>query len=201
MHLMGDPAGGDDGHLQVLGVAFDGAAQRQPQFVATQRTGNRELQDPDLQRHDLHRPVRLARQQCRHGREKPVIQRLVAEKAHVELIGHQAFANVPRQRRVAADAGQCTRVAAFVGHFVALIHAQGKRAIVVKEKRGHMIVENVEQHVRLLLFQPHLDRLETFKDRRPGSLALFVVIDREADGRGVGDSEATDDTSHEEFLE
>ena len=130
-----------------------------------------------------------------------MIQRFVAEETHVELISHQAFTDMPRQRRVAADAGQCTRVAAFIGHFVALIHAQGKRAVVIEEKRSHMIVENVEQHVRLLLFQPHLDRLETFKDRCPGSLVLFVVIDCEADGRSVRYSEATDDASHDKFLE
>ncbi|MNK96869.1 hypothetical protein D3C87_1171790 [compost metagenome] len=70
----------------------------------------------------------------------------------------------------------------------------------VEEKRRHMVVEDVEQHVRLLLLQPHLDRFEAFEDRRPGSLILFIVIDREADGGCVGYSEATNDACHDKFL-
>ncbi|MNZ98375.1 hypothetical protein D3C78_1176550 [compost metagenome] len=200
MHLMGHAAGGDNGHLQVFGIAFNRATQGLAQLIAAQRTGDRELQHTHLQRHDLHRPRRITRQERRHRREKPMVQRLVAEETHVEFIGHQALTNVPRQRGMPAHCGQRAWIAAFVGDLVTLIDAEGERAIVVEEKRRHMVVEDVEQHIRLLLLQPHLDRFEAFENRRPRRLILFIVIDGEADGRCMGYSEATDNTCHDEFL-
>src|SRR5690606_23811595 len=72
--------------------------------------------------------------------------------------------------------------------------------VVVEKKRSHMVIENVEQHIRLLLFEPDLDGLEALENWRPGSLILFVVIDGKADGGCVGYSEATNDACHNEFL-
>ena len=63
-----------------------------------------------------------------------------------------------------------------------------------------MVVEDVEQHVRLVRLQPRTDRLEALEDRRPGGFLLFVVIDGKADGRGVGDGQATNDASHVKVL-
>ena len=63
-----------------------------------------------------------------------MVQRLVAEEAHVELVGHQALADVTRQRCMAADCGQIARVATFVGHAVLVVDPQGKGAVVVEEE-------------------------------------------------------------------
>ncbi|MOA48131.1 hypothetical protein D3C78_1708320 [compost metagenome] len=63
-----------------------------------------------------------------------------------------------------------------------------------------MVVEDVEQHIGLLLFQPGADGLEAFEDRCPGGFMLLVVIDGETDGRGVGYGETTNDASHDCYL-
>ncbi|MNT18887.1 hypothetical protein D3C72_1541140 [compost metagenome] len=62
MHLVGHAAGGDNRHLEVFGVALDGAAQCLAQFVAAPCRGDRQLQYADLQRHDLYGPAFIAGQ-------------------------------------------------------------------------------------------------------------------------------------------
>ncbi|MNY79671.1 hypothetical protein D3C86_2204030 [compost metagenome] len=51
----------------------------------------------------------------------------------------------------------------------------------IEEKRRHMVIENVEQHIRLSLCEPRLDGLEAPENRRPGRFTLFVVVDSETD--------------------
>ncbi|MNL35090.1 hypothetical protein D3C87_1571010 [compost metagenome] len=62
-----------------------------------------------------------------------------------------------------------------------IVHAKGEGRIVIEEKRRHMVIENVEQHIRLSLCEPRLDGLEALENRRPGRFTLFVVVDSETD--------------------
>ncbi|MNT91216.1 hypothetical protein D3C72_2322780 [compost metagenome] len=66
----------------------------------------------------------------------------------------------------------------------------------VKEERCDVVVEDVEKHVRLVMREPGLDRLEAGEDRRPGRLALLVMIHCKANGRSMGNGETADDACH-----
>ncbi|MOA16320.1 hypothetical protein D3C78_1365290 [compost metagenome] len=94
MHLMRDAAGGHHRDAQVFREAFNCPAQRLTELVAAASRRDRELQHSDLQRHHLHRPAVLPRQQGGERREQPVIERLILEERHIKLVGHQAGTDV-----------------------------------------------------------------------------------------------------------
>ena len=197
VHLVGEAAGGDDGHVDVLGVALDRAAQRLAQLVAAGGGRDRELEHADLQRDDLRRPLAVRPvEQHGHGREEPVVKRLALEVGQVELVGDQAGGDVRGELRVALDRGQVAGAAALVGDRVLLADAEGEGRVVVEEERRDVVVEDVDDRVGLLLAEPVLDRLERLEDRRPGRVVLLVLVVGEANGRRVRCRNAADDPGH-----
>ena len=197
VHLVRQAAGGHHRHLQVLRIALDGRADRLAQLVEAGGARHRELQHAALQRDDRHRPaVLVVVEQHRQRREAAVVEAPALEERHVELVGHQRLADVAGQRAVALDRGQLAEAAAFVGDLPLLAHAQHEGRVVVEEERRHVVVVDQEQHVRLLLLQPGLDRLIGFEDRLPDRVFLLLAVQREADGGGVGSGDHAHDTGH-----
>ncbi len=45
--------------------------------------------------------------------------------------------------------------------------------------------------------QPALQRFEALEDRRPRRVLLFMMIDREADSRGMRDGDTAENVSHQ----
>ncbi len=126
LHLVGQAPGGHQHDLQVLWIALDGVAQRLAELVAALGGRHRELQHAHLQRHDRDRPVRLVRHHHRQGREAAVVERLVLEEGHVELVGHQGLADVPGEGAVRLDRRQVAGTAALVGHRILVADAQAE---------------------------------------------------------------------------
>ena len=83
----------------VLGIALDRAPQRLPEPVAAARRGNRELQHADLQRHDRRRPLRARAAASSTAARSSRGRARGLEERHVELVGHQRGAEVPRRAR------------------------------------------------------------------------------------------------------
>jgi len=125
-----------------------------------------------------------------------VIQPLTLEVRQIELIGHQAVGHMPRQPRMSHDGRELARPAALIGDPVALPDTQREVRVVVEEKRGDVVVENEEQHIRPLLRQPALHRLVAGEDRCPHRILLFVGVECEADCRSVGRSNSANYGRH-----
>jgi hypothetical protein len=77
-----------------------------------------------------------------------------------------------------------------------LADAESEGGVVVEEERGDVVVVDEQQHVGTALPDPVLHRPEVFEDRCPGRVVLLVLVDGEADGGGVGGSDAADDLGH-----
>lgn len=190
-------AGSDEGDLYILRIALDRPAQRLPQFPAAQGRRDGELEHTDLQRHDLRPPSRrIVRQEHRKRGEDAMIQSLVAERAHIELVGHQRLHDVAREARMSGDGRHRPRAAALVRNSVTVIHAEAERRIVIEEKRRDVIVVDHQQDVGLAVFDPSANRPIGFEDRLPGRIILLVRVERETDGRGVRGGDRTDDGCH-----
>ena len=125
-----------------------------------------------------------------------MIELLVLEERHVELIGEQRGANMLGQRGMALYRRQITLSASLIGHAVLAVDAKGERRVVVEEERRHVVVEDHEQRVGFLFGQPFLGRCEPFEHRRPHRVVLFAAIYREADRGRVRAGNATDNASH-----
>ena len=125
-----------------------------------------------------------------------MIQRLFLEEGQVEFVGHQRFGDMLRQSQVAFRRRIVARTAALVRGFVAIIHTQRKRGVVVEEKGCHMIVEDHEQHIDLLRLHPVLDFAETVENGCPGRVLGLVGVLCESDGGRVGCAYAANDLSH-----
>ena len=186
-HLMRQAAGGDDGDFEIFGVALDGAAQRLAELVAAAGRRNRKLQDAHDQRNDRRRPaaVRLPAREHRQRREQAVVERLVLEERHVELVGHQRLADVARERGMTDGRREVARAAAFVGDGELFADPERERGVVIEEERGDVIVEDEDHHVGLLVLDPLLQRLVVLENRRPRGVVAFVAVEGEADGRGM----------------
>jgi hypothetical protein len=111
-----------------------------------------------------------------------VVERLALEKRHIEFVGDQGRTDVPAERRVAFDRRQLARAAAFVGDRVAVIDAEHEGRIVIEEEGSDVIVEDHQQHIRLVLGEPALHRREGLEDRRPDRVVLVVPVVGESDG-------------------
>ncbi len=197
VHLVREPAGGHDGHLDVLGVALDRAAQRLAQLVAPRGGRDGELEHADLERHDRGRPPAvLAFEQHRHRGEETVVQRLVLEVGQVELVGDQALGDVRGERGVSRHRGQAAGAAALVRDGVLLADAQRERRVVVEEERRDVIVEDVDDRVGPVLLEPGGHRLERPEDRGPVGVVLLVLVVGKANSRRVRGGDATDDPGH-----
>ncbi|SSN10999.1 Uncharacterised protein [Klebsiella pneumoniae] len=60
-----------------------------------------------------------------------------------------------------------------------------------------MVIKDVHQRIRFFLLQPALQRFEALEDRRPRRVLLFMMIDREADSRGMRDGDTAENVSHQ----
>jgi hypothetical protein len=129
-----------------------------------------------------------------------VVEALVLEERHVELVGHQRLADVRRQRRMPGDRRQAARPSAFVGHLVALADAEGERRVVVEEERGDVVVVDDDRGVGPLLLQPLLDRGERLEDGCPHGVVALVPVVRESDGRRVRTRDCANDACHVAVL-
>ena len=196
LHLMAQAARRHDRDGNILRIAFDRGAQRLAERVAAFRAGNRELQHAHLQRHDRHRPAALVRQQDRQRREAAMIQRLVLEERHVELVGHQVIADVPGERPVALDRRQVARAAPLVRNRIFLADAQAEGGIMIEEEGCDVIVVDHEQRIGLLLVQPGADRGVSLEDRLPHRILALPAVERETDGRRVRCRDRADDAGH-----
>ena len=125
-----------------------------------------------------------------------MVELLVHKERHVELVRHQAAADMARERGVAFDWRQAARAAAFVRHTVFVINTQREGRVVVEEKSGYVVVEDIDQRIRFFLVEPALQRLEAFENRCPRRIMLFMMIDCEADGRGMRDGNTANNSSH-----
>ncbi len=200
VNLVRQPAGRHDRHPQVFRVALDGAAQRLPELVEAPRARHRQLQHAaHLQRHQLHRPARPVRAQHRQRREAAMVERLVLEERHVELVGHQRAADMRGQRRVPLDRRQGARAAALVGHFPSRADAERERRVMVEEERGGVIVVDHQQHVGPLFLDPGRERREVLEDRRPDGIVALVLVEGETNRRSVGGGDAANDSGHTRF--
>src|SRR5262245_27129407 len=94
------------------------------------------------------------RPQHTERREAAVIQRLVLKERDIELVRNKRVRNVLGKRRMTLYRRQSSRPASFVGRRVGFPDSQSKRRVVIEEKRCHVIVENKEKVVRLLLREP-----------------------------------------------
>ena len=200
VHLVRQPARGDDRDLKILGVAFDRAPQRLPELVEPPRARHRKLQHAHRQRNDGDRPLGLVRNQHRQRREDAVVQRPMLVERHVELVRHERMPEVGRELGMTLDRRQVARPAAFVGHVPLGPDAQRERRVVVEEERRDVVVVDHEQHVGPLLGQPVRQRREVPEDRRPDRIVLLVLVVGEADGRRMRRGDAADDACHAFLL-
>ena len=64
-------------------------------------------------------------------------------------------------------------------------------------KNEPLILLHSQQRIRFFLLQPALQRFEALEDRRPRRVLLFMMIDREADSRGMRDGDTAENVSHQ----
>ena len=176
VHLVRQAAGGHHGHVQVLGVALDGLAQRLAQLPHAPGAGYRQLQHAHLQRHHLARPRALRVSQHGQRRQEAMVHRLALEERHVELVSHQRHGDVLRQAQVTLRRWHVARSAAFVGRGVAVVDAQRERRVVVEEERRDVVVVDREQHVHVLLAHPAADGVEAVKDGLPRRVLVLAGV-------------------------
>ena len=169
VHLVGQSAGADDRHLQIFRIALDRLAQRLAEIETAARGGDRKLQHADLQRHDGARPRRLVRPQQRQRRETAVVEALALEDTTCRIRPRPApFADVRARApggRLIGGSLRAPPPSSATAYSSPMPSA--KCRVVIEEERGDVVVEDEEQHVRLLLGQPALDRLIALEDRRP----------------------------------
>ena len=84
-----------------------------------------------------------------------------------------------RKAGVSFYRGQMTRSASFVGNPVGFADTQYERGIVIEEKRCHVIIEDEEQNIGLLLCKPVADGLVALKNGSPDGVFLFLLIKSE----------------------
>jgi hypothetical protein len=125
-----------------------------------------------------------------------MIEGLVLEERHVELVGHERRANVVRECRVALHRWQVARAATFVGHRVLLVDAESKGRVVVEEERGDVVVVDHDEHVGLGVADPLLDRHVCLEDGRPDRIVLLLLVVGEPDGGCVRRCHCSDDPGH-----
>ena len=196
MHLMRQATGREDRDLEVLRIAFDCAPQCLAELIEASRTRDRQLQHAHLQRHEFDGPLRLVRTQHRQRRKAAVIEGLVLEEGHVELIGHQRRPDVRGQRRMPFDRRQVASATALVRDVPLRPDAQRERRIVVEEERGDVIVVDRQDHVRFLLGEPVGHRGEVLEDGCPDGVVALVLVERKADGGRVRGGDASNDPCH-----
>ena len=152
VHLVREAAGGDDRHLQILRVALDRLAQGPAEPEAAPRGGDRELEHPDLQRHD---GARASCPSCGHstdsGEKQPWSSGFAWKYDRSNSVGGERRGDVAGELGVALDRRQLARPAALIGHRVLLADAEREVRVVVEEERGDVVVVDEEQHVGLLL--------------------------------------------------
>ena len=181
--LVREPARTDDRDLEVFGIAQDRLAQRTPEREAPPRSRDRKLQHSDLQRHDGHGPLLLVRQHDGQRRENAVVQTLRLKERQIKLVGDQPVRDVLRERRMTLDGRKRSRSTAFVSHRERIGETQRKVRIVVEKERRHVIVVDIEEHVRCLLLEPGTHRGEALEYRRPDRIAGLLRVDRKGDRR------------------
>ena len=125
-----------------------------------------------------------------------MVEVLALEIGKVELVGDHRLRDMLGELRIAHDRRDVARPAAFVGRAELLAHAQREVRIMLEE-RGHVIVVDIDQHVRLLLAEPLLHRLVAFEDRLPHRILELARVFRERDGGGVRSGDAADDRGHD----
>src|SRR5258706_6848390 len=126
-----------------------------------------------------------------------MIERLVLEEGQVELFHHQTCPDVLREFRVTSYRRQPWGAPTFVGDHIFPINAECEDRIVVEEKRGHMVVEDIDQCVGALLLEPGANGLEVLEYGSPGRVVLLVRVVGETDRRGMRYGDSTDDCCHD----
>ena len=71
-----------------------------------------------------------------------MIEWLILEEGHIELVGHQTGGDMLRQLRIALNRRQLAHAAPLVGDGVFAVDPEGKGGVMVKEKRRHMVIED-----------------------------------------------------------
>ena len=125
-----------------------------------------------------------------------MVELFVHKERHIKLVRHQARANMPGERRIAFYRRQIARATPFVCHIVFVINPERKRRVVVEEKGGHMVIEDIDQRIRFFLIKPALQRLKALENRCPCRVLLFVMIDGKADGRGMRNGDPAEYSGH-----
>ena len=116
VHLVREPARGDDRHLEILGVALDRPAQRLAELEAAPRRRNGKLQHADLQRNDGAGPAAVVRPQHRQRREAAVVERLAPGRTTCRTRRPSAPWRCARASRgMPLDRRQIARAAALIG--------------------------------------------------------------------------------------
>src|SRR5678816_4946142 len=95
-----------------------------------------------------------------------------------------------------ADRWQRAWATALVRRRIRFADSKREVGVVVEEERRDVVVEDHEQHVRLLLGEPSLYWLISLEDRRPGRVVLFMRIQREPDGGRMRAGDGSDDCGH-----
>ena len=95
-----------------------------------------------------------------------MIERLVLEEGHVELVGHQRMSDVRGERGMALDRGQIARTGAFIGDMPFRSHSERERRVMIEEERGDVIVIDHQENIRALLGEPGGQRREVLEDRK-----------------------------------
>jgi hypothetical protein len=114
-----------------------------------------------------------------------VIESLPLEVGQIELIGNQSVGDMLGELRMSGDRGEFPRPATLIGNPESIPYAESELRVVIEEERGDVVVVDEEQHIGLLFRQPTLDGRVGLEDRCPHRIALFVSIQRKADGRRV----------------
>ena len=105
-----------------------------------------------------------------------------------------------RQRCVAAQRRHLARPHALIGNRVFVPHTDRKSRIVIKEKRGRMVIEKKHQNVGCLFFQPASDRGVAGKQRRPVGVFVLLAIVGQSDRWHMRCANATNDFCHAVHL-
>src|SRR5579863_6386894 len=125
-----------------------------------------------------------------------MIERLTLKERQVEFICNQALGNMTRESRMTFYGRKLARSTSFIRDPVLLPHAEGEVRIVIKEKRGDVVIEDEEQYVRPLLCQPCLDWSVSFEYGGPHRIGLLLGVERKADGRRMRRCNATQNLRH-----
>jgi hypothetical protein len=95
-----------------------------------------------------------------------------------------------------ADGRELARAAALIRDPVAVADTEREVRVVIEEERGDVVVEDEEQHVRLLFREPALHGLVALENRRPHRVLLLVRVERKADRRRMGGRDSAHDGRH-----